>query len=78
MFSLLLVANKPAVGACSASIVNSGLPSFELGNVCDVSNIMSTAAPLQLHDTSDLFPGVQPRGMGSPAAIPKDVADLTR
>lgn len=34
--------------------------------------------PLQLHDTEDLFPGVQPRGMGQPAAIPKKVADLTR
>ena len=34
--------------------------------------------PLQLHDTSDLFPGIEARGMGRPAAIPKEVADLTR
>ena len=34
--------------------------------------------PLQLHDTDDLFPGVTPRGMGQPAAVPKKVADLTR
>lgn len=34
--------------------------------------------PLQLHDTSDLFPGIEARGMGRPAAIPKKVADLTR
>ena len=101
----------------SAAVANSGLPSFELNNMCDVSQIMSTAAvslsaaflrwkwtpvellslvsddrlhahpvpasscdwqPLQLHDTDDLFPGVTPRGMGQPAAVPKKVADLTR
>ncbi len=54
------------IGGCNATVSGSGLPSYTLSNLCDISRSPLQLAQAEQTDTNDLFPGLEPRGLGAP------------
>jgi len=47
-------------------VSNSGLPVYTLSNLCDVTSRPLSLSDAQGYDTQDLFPGLEPKGLGAP------------
>mmetsp|Transcript_38132 Transcript_38132/g.59473 ORF Transcript_38132/g.59473 Transcript_38132/m.59473 type:complete len:83 (+) Transcript_38132:3-251(+) len=81
VFALLSAVSRGSegLGGCSAGVAASGLPQYALSNLCDVSSVpQSLLDSEKSHDTADLFPGLQPRGLGAPGAVPSSVSKLVK
>lgn len=62
----------------SAEVTASGLPQYAIQNLCDVRSVPSSGVQEKGHDTKDLFPGLQPQGLGAPGKVSSSVQALVQ